>query len=62
MHGELIDRDIKVAIWANPRKNGKGMRYAAPAPVSSYKDAADNWLNTSYFSFEECLRASCLIL
>lgn len=58
---EITDRDIKIAIWGNPRKDGKGTRYSAGSPVRSYKDANGNWKETSYFAFNEVLRIQRIV-
>lgn len=56
----LRDRNLKIVIWANPKKESNGKRYSLQF-VRSYKDEAGNWHETNYFSETEALKIARLI-
>lgn len=55
----IRDGALKATIWANPLKDKPGYRYSVEFS-RTYKDDADQWQDTSYFSNSEILRIARL--
>ncbi len=56
---ELRDRDIRVAIWKNPTKDGKSFRFTASLPERRYQ-VEGQWLSATSFNQDEYLRIARL--
>lgn len=55
----IRDGAIKATIWANPLKEGDGLRYSVDL-TRSYTDSQGNWHDTNSFSNGELLRVARL--
>lgn len=56
---EVRDRDIRVAIWKNPSKDGKSFRFTASLPERRYQ-VEGQWRNATSFNQDEYLRIARL--
>ncbi len=52
---EVRDRDIRVAIWKNPTKDGTSYRFSASLPERRY-EVEGEWKTARSFNREEYLR------
>ena len=55
----IRDGALKATIWANPYKEGDGLRYSVEL-VRSYTDNDGNWHDTNSFGNGELLRVARL--
>lgn len=56
---EVRDRDIRIAIWKNPSKDGKSFRFTASLPERRYQ-VEGQWRNATSFNQDEYLRIARL--